>query len=109
MSPPLVAPMSPPLVTWMSPEPLKITSEITSTLIKPREVCAADKNTEVRTNQVKRVAEEERQAPVASSDNPSLLNSRSYRGVGLAEDRGLFRETWLLAGDPLNHDGGRRR
>jgi len=70
---------------------------------------AANGNTEVRTTQGKRVAEEGRQATLTSSDNPSSPSQRSHRGKGSAEARGIFSEHWFLAGAAPNTDGGRRR
>jgi len=47
---------------------------------------AANGNTEVRATQVKRLGDEERQATLASSDNPSWSSQR--RGKGSAEAGG---------------------
>jgi hypothetical protein len=85
-----------PLVAPVRPEPLS--EPPTEPPIEPLSDTAAvgtaaNGNTEVRTTQVKRLGEEERQATLASSDNPSWSSQRKHRG---AEAGGDIQRTLVL-------------
>jgi hypothetical protein len=87
-----------------SPEPLSV-EPLNEPLPNGRGCATPQGNTEVRTTQVKRVAEEEREASLTPSDNPFLPNKRKPPKAEVVRGFEALRGTLGLCRDPLDRDG----
>ena len=87
-----------------SPEPLSV-EPLNEPLPNGRGCATPQGNTEVRTTQVKRVAEEERETTLTPSDNPSLPSKRKPPKAEVVRGFEALRGALGLCRDPLDRDG----